>query len=156
MATGNGVAVFSRNHGIYLEEACEKGAADPSERIVFRARAKWVTAERQIGRNGPLPIYLAPIDGVGNVEYVAELCDVLLDPVPGSPEAEKWLDDVLPSTASEGLWDPPVKTLYAMRACRMLKQPFPITRLVKLSDGKHISADYGYSYSIVLALDDLR
>jgi hypothetical protein len=87
---------------------------------------------------------------------VAELCDVLLNPVPGTAEAEKWLDDALPSTASEGLWDPPVKTLYAMRACRMLKQPFPITKLVKLSDGKPISADYGYSYSIVRAIHKLQ
>jgi hypothetical protein len=156
MGKGSDVAVFSRNHGVYLEEACEKGTEDPSERIVFRAKAKWATAERQIARLGPLPIYLAPIGGVGNIEYVAELCDVLLDPVPGSPEAEKWLDDVLPSTASEGLWHPPVSTLYAIRACRMLKQPFPMTRLVKLSDGKPISADYGYSYSIVRAVDDLK
>jgi hypothetical protein len=147
----------SRNHVFYLEEARIKGTVDPSERIVFRAKAKWATAEQQIGRRGPLPIYLAPIGGAGKVEYVAELCDVLLDPVPGSPEAERWLDDALPSTASEGLWgDPPVSTLYAIRACRMLKQPFPFTRLVKLSDGRPISADYGYSYSIVRAIDDLE
>jgi hypothetical protein len=37
----------------------------------------------------------------------------------------------------------------------MLKAPFPITRLVKLSDGKPISADFGYSYAIVRAVDDL-
>jgi hypothetical protein len=149
------VAVFSRNHGRYLEEAATIGERDPSERIVFRARAKWATAERGVGRLGPLPIYLTAVGAAGEVEYVAELCDVLLDPVPGSPEAKEWLADVLPVTASEGLWDPPVKTLYAIRACRRLKQPFPITRLVKLSDRKPISADYGYSYAIVQAIDDL-
>lgn len=150
------VAVFSRNHGRYLEEARTKGTRDPRERIVFRAKARWATAERQIGRLGPLPIYLAAIGAAGKVEYVAELCDVLLDPAQGSPEAEGWLADVLPSTVSEGLWDPPASTLYAIRACRMLNQPFPITTLVKLSDGKPISADYGYSYAIVRAIDDLE
>jgi hypothetical protein len=150
------VAVFSRNHGRYLEEAATIGERDPSERIVFRARAKWATAERQIGRLGQLPIYLAAVGAAGEVEYLAELCDVLLDPVPGSPEAKEWLADVLPVTASEGLWDPPVKTLYAIRACRTLKQPLPITRLVKLLDGKPISADYGYSYAIVQAIADLE
>jgi len=81
---------------------------------------------------------------------------VLLDPVPGSPEAGRWLARVLPATRAEGLWDPPVSTLYEIRACRLLKQPFPLTKLVKLSDGKPISADYGYSYAIVRAIDDLE
>jgi hypothetical protein len=81
---------------------------------------------------------------------------VLLDPVPDSPEAKKWLADVLPETASEELWDPPVSTLYAIRGCRKLRQPFPITRLVKLSDRKPISADYGYCYAIVQAIDDVE
>src|SRR5262245_10242050 len=136
MAKGSDVAVFSRNHLMYLDEACEKGAKNPSERIVFRATVTWAKAEKELDRLGPLPIYLAPIGGVGDVEYVAELCGVLLKPVPGSPQAKKWLADVLPSTASEGLWHPTVNTLYAIRACRMLRQPFPMTRLVKLSDGK--------------------
>jgi hypothetical protein len=47
------VAVFSRNHRSYLEEATTR---DPSAPIVFRARAKWATAEREIGRLGALPI----------------------------------------------------------------------------------------------------
>ena len=49
----------------------------------------------------------------------------------------------------------PVSTLYEIRSCRRLKHPFPFTRLVKLSDGKPISGDYGYSYSIVRAIDDV-
>ncbi|MEO5577217.1 MAG: hypothetical protein ABIR67_15300 [Gaiellaceae bacterium] len=150
------VAVFSRNHRDYLEEAKTIGARDPSERVVFRAKAKWATAERAIGRLGPIPIYLAAIGAAGQVEYEAKLCEVLLDPVAGSPEADEWLDHVLEATASEGLWDPPVSTLYAICACRTLKQPLPITRLVKLSDGEPISADYGYSYAIVRAIDDLE
>lgn len=149
------MAVFGRNHREYLEEATMIGTRDPSAPIVFRAQAKWATAEREIGRRGALPIYLAAVGGAGQVEYVAELSAVLLDPVEGTPEVDKWLARVLPSTRSEGLWDPPVSTLYEMRACRTLKHPFPLTRLVKLSDGKPISADYGYSYAIVRALDDL-
>jgi len=149
----NDVAVFSRNHRHYLEEAATRDSSAP---IVFRAAARWATAEREISKLGALPIYLAAVGAAGQVEYAAALCGVLLDPVEGSSEAEKWLARVLSSTASEGLWDQSVKTLYAMRACRMLKQPFPITRLVKLADGKPISADYGYSYAIVRPIDDLE
>jgi hypothetical protein len=43
-----------------------------------------------------------------------------------------------------------------MRARRMPKQSFPITRLVKLSDGEPIAAEYGYSYAVVRAIDDLK
>ena len=37
------VAVFSRNHRIYLETAEKIGTREPSERVVFRARARWAT-----------------------------------------------------------------------------------------------------------------
>ena len=46
-----------------------------------------------------------------------------------------------------------MKTLYEVRACRVLPRPFPIGRLVKISDGKPISPDYGYSYAIVEKLN---
>ncbi len=53
-----------------------------------------------------------------------------------------------------GWWTP--NALGSMRDDdRALAQPFPITRLLRASDGKHISADYGYSYSVVRALDDI-
>ena len=148
-------AVFSRNHRVYLDEAATIGERDPSLPIVFRARKRWATAERETARRGALPIYLAAVGAEGQVEYAAELSEVLINPVEGSPEAARWLARVLPATAAEGLWDPPARTLYTMRACRKLGQPFPITRLVKLSDGKPISADFGYSYAIVRAIDDL-
>lgn len=147
------MAVFSRNHREYLDDAA---TTDPSTPIVFRAQKRWTTVELEIGRRGVLPIYLSAVGAAGQVEYEAELCNVLLDPIAGSPEADEWLARVLPSTASEGLWDPPARTLYEMRACRRLKEPFPLTRLVKLSDGKPISADYGYSYVVVRAIDDLE
>jgi hypothetical protein len=142
----DGLAVFSRNHRPYLEEAAARSPKTPT---VFRARATWATAERAVARFGVLPIYFAPVGAEGQVEYVADLCGVLLNPVERSQEAAKWLSRVRPATASEGLWDPPVETLYEIRACRVLAKPFPMTKLVKASDGKPISPNYGYSYSVV-------
>lgn len=85
------VAVFSRSHRVYLDEAATIGTQDPSVPVVFRARARWRTAEREIGRRGVLPIYLAAVGAEGQVEYAAELSEVLLDPVKGSPEVTRWL-----------------------------------------------------------------
>jgi hypothetical protein len=142
-------AVFSRNHRQWLEDAVNIGARNPSAPIVFRSRARWATAARELARVQTLPIYFAPVGGTGKVEYVADLCDVLLDPIKGSAEARKWLTKVLQGTRAEQLWVPPANTLYEIRDCRKLKRPFQMTRLVKVSDAKPLSADYGYSYSIV-------
>ena len=150
------MAFFARNYPEYLEEAKTIGARDPSKRIVFRSKSRWASADRHLGRLGALPIYLSANGAEGEVEYRAELCDVLLDPVPGSPKAERWLTDVLASTDYEKLWDESVTTLYAIRGCQMLSQPFPITRLIKLSNGEPISADFKYSYAIVRAIDDIK
>jgi hypothetical protein len=149
------VAVFSRNHRAYLDEAVRIGAQSPNDEIVFRARAKWATADKAVSRSGVIPIYYSAVGSEGQVEYAAELCGVLINPVEGSPEESRWLSRVLPATASEGLWNPPARTLYEIRNCRALAQPFPITRLAKASDGKPISADYGYSYCVVRAVDDI-
>jgi len=146
------VAVFTRNHRKYLDEAANASAKEPNVPIVFRARSKWATALRKVPAGGSLPIYMAAIGGTGEIEYGAELCDGRLEPSRGDPKTEALLASVLKSTKDEGLWEKSGKTaetLYAIRRCRKLHKPFPITNLVKLSDGQPISANYGYSYAIV-------
>ena len=146
------IAVFTRNHRKYLEEAADVSARDPNRIIVFRARSKWVTALRAIPVGASLPIYMGAIGGTGEVEYEAELCDGQIGPRRGDSKTETLLASVLKSTAEEGLWEKNGKaaeTLYAIRACRRRSRPFPITSLVKVSDGQPISPDYGYSYAIV-------
>lgn len=54
----------------------------------------------------------------------------------------------------EGLWETTrtkgrVRTLYAITDCKRLNRPFPIARLVKISDGAPLSSGYRYSYSVV-------
>jgi hypothetical protein len=95
---------------------------------------------------------MAAIGGAGEIEYVAELCDGQLQPRRGDPKTETLLARALKSTKDEGLWEKygeTVETLYAIRGCRKLPNPFPLTSLVKLSDGHPMSADYGYSYALV-------
>jgi hypothetical protein len=145
------IAVFTRNHRRYLDKAVAISARNPTEMIVFRARTRWATALRELAAGGAMPIYMSRIGSEGMVEYVADLCDGELDPSPGDRRTETLLAQVLADTKEEGLWEEygGVGTLYAIRACRRLEEPFPITSLVKVSNGKPISADYGYSYSIV-------
>ena len=76
------------------------------------------------------------------VEYVADLYDVLLEPQRGQPLTEELLKLTTKSTAGESLWKhykgPHVQTLYVVSDVRKLKQPFPMTKLVKISDNEPI------------------
>jgi hypothetical protein len=149
------VAIFTRNYRKHVEEAATLSASDPKRRIVFRARAKWVSALDALGKKKPRELYIAPVGGDGMVEYVADLYDVLLEPQRGQPLTEELLKLTTASTAGEGLWEhykgPNVQTLYVV--LRKLKQPFPMTKLVKISDNKPIKENYGYSYCLVCTHD---
>lgn len=146
------LAVFSRNYREHLEAARAIGGREPSEPVVLRGNKKWSAAEQELGRVGAMPIYFSPVGSEGQVEYVAELCGILFDPEQGSPEANDWLARAARSTVDEGLWNPPAKMLYAIRGCRNLRHPFPMTAL-KLRTGKHIDEGFQYSYALVRAID---
>ena len=141
------VAVFTRNWQHYLEQARALSQRNHRRIIVFRSRSKWATAHREIPAGGSLPVYIAVNRGPGVAKYQAELCDVLIKPGRKNPRTRALLASVLKKTRHEDLWEKtkkgPVKTLYAIRACRRLPRPSPITSLVKLSDGKPISETVG-------------
>jgi len=96
--------------------------------------------------------------GTSLVEYEAELVRVHLNPHRGDPPTEELLDFCLKSTKEkkeESLWEkegkPTVKTLYAIRGCRNLAEPFPFTHLIKISDEMPIDENYHRGYTIVHA-----
>lgn len=154
---GGDVAVFTRNHREHVEEAVSISASDPNRQIPFRARSKWVSAADALNKKTPRELYIALVGGDGMVEYVADLHRVQLEPQRGQPVTEELLKLTTKSTADEGLWEKyegqPVLTLYAVSNVRKLEHPFHMTKLVKVSDNKPISENYGYSYSLVYPRD---
>lgn len=151
------IAVFTRNWPEYLK-AAEKRSNEPT---TFRSVKRWVKADDLLRKRKPLVLYIASIGGHGSVDFVADLYGTRLDPKGGEPETEDLLAHELPSTRAtdEGLWrkdehgKAAVGTLYVIKNCHRLTHPFPMTKLVKVSNLEHLSGDYGYSYSIVFALD---
>lgn len=142
------VAVFTRNWPTYLRDAVKIGRDRPDQKITFKAGRPWVGAANAVRRHRPIAIYIAPIEGTG-IEYVAELHDVyVIEPDSGkdTPKAKQMLEYSLPATRYESLDD--VVTLYAISNCRKVRE-IPLTRLVKISDDKPLSADFNYSYSLV-------
>jgi hypothetical protein len=145
------IAVFTRNHRIYLDSAKEIGALNPKQSITFRAEKPWVSAASYLETRAPRRLYVVPIDGDGWVEFVADLHEIHLNPKIGELKTKELLTHVLPSTEDEGddgLWG---KTLYVIKNCRKLPRSFPQTELIKVSDRKPLSKDYKRSYSIVYA-----
>ena len=152
------IAVFARNHRRHLDEAVALCRADSNRQITFRASSTWISAERSVTNGPAVPIYIAAVGGPGAVEYVAELVEVQTHPHRGEPTTERLLKLHTNSTKDEGLWeqyDKRVATLYSIRKCRRLQRPFPMSRLVKASDGTPMSAEFRYSYALVVPVREL-
>lgn len=153
ISRGDDIAIFTRNHPEYIEEACTECKKNPARRITFRAGLRWVAAANalEVHRPNPLDLYIAPIGTKGVVEFIAKLHSVLLDPEPKQPRTKELLALELDSTKGEDLWHDSVATLYVIGNCQKLKRPFDMNELVKVSDKISLSVDYAYSYSIVYA-----
>lgn len=143
------IAVFVRNHAKYLQSAAERNALQPTQFTTFRAAKEWNNAHYALQKHKTLTCYLAPIGGKNIVEYKALIHHIQLKPHIDDPETRKWLDFSLPTTRDEGLWNNSVHTLYTITHCERLPVPISMTELVKISDDKPISENYGYSYSLV-------
>jgi hypothetical protein len=150
---GMKIAVFTKNHRQYLEEAAERNATNRVRPTTFRSRQTWASAQKANNEFGTLKIYFALVGGKNTIEYRADLNVVYLKPQPGNPETDEILGCELESTKGEGLWEKDgqigVETLYLISRCERLAQPFPITELRKVQDGEPIHKDFGYSYAIV-------
>ncbi len=147
------VAVFARNHRHYLDEAISRNTARPERFTTFRSSRRWAGAHTANVEHGTLTIYFAPVGGDKGIEYTAILHQVHLDPAVDDPITQEVLACELESTRAEGLWEQlgqKVQTLYTISHCERIDRPFPITELIKASDGTPISQKYGYSYSLVL------
>ncbi len=150
------VAVFARNHRRYLEGAEKRNSVSPEQFTTFRSAISWASASFAIAisEHGEIPIYFSPNRSDKRIEYEARLNKILLDPESHPDEKMEMLASELESTSQEGLWEKdknPVKTLYRINRCRLLDNPMHITDLKKLSDGRRISENYGYSYAVVYA-----
>jgi hypothetical protein len=143
-------AILCQNHPIYLAHAAKIGDKFPDRRITFRTSALWRSGEKAVGQ-GPRTIYFAP-EGDVQVQYEGLLEDVLLEPSPDDPRTQELLEQCLPETRDQGLWErygEKVRTLYVVSHCRELDSPFPYTDLIKISDGTPVSENYTYGYVLV-------
>ncbi len=151
---GAKLAVFTRNYKDPLRRSLprvERGARTPDSLprrlalVVSRAGASTTFPDRHLFR---------VVDSGSDVQYAAKLQQVIVDPQRGQPQTEQLLELSTSTTGDEGLWEntgKPAGTLYAINHLERVSQPFRMTELIKVSDDQPISADYGYSYTLVYA-----
>jgi hypothetical protein len=148
------LAVFTRNHQRHLDEALRVSSGEPDRLIPFRGVSRWSSAAQALQKHCPIDIYFAVVDSGSLVRYAAKLQRVIVDPQRGQAETEQLLNLSTSTTRDEGLWEntgKPAGTLYAINRLERIPQAFPMTELIKVSDDQPISADYGYSYTLVYA-----
>ncbi len=119
---------------------------------MFRSKLHWAGAAELLRRHDEVLVFVAPVDGGQDITYAGRLHKVVLDPSLSDLEALIAEGVVDPTTTGEGIWGGDCKTMSVVEL-EELREPFPMTQLVKLSDGQPLSADYGYGYSLVRGPD---
>ncbi len=148
----NRKAIFARNHDPYLRFAADTAASDPERLVTFRSSKPWSAARRELDRVDPgnVSVYFAVIGGGPRVRFKAQLQEVLLYPETSDAQVQRLLRYVPRGTEEEGVWKDGSGSLYAVSGCYELDEPFPLSKLTKARGGKQLSADFKYSYSVVL------
>lgn len=139
-------AIFARNHKKHLEKACKLSSKDPLKFMAFRSSKSWTGAEKSLRQQSSMTIFFSEIGGKGLITYQATLHNVILNPKKRKTEVQKWRDFAI--TTEEDLLSG-AKTIYVFSHCKAV-EPFPMTNLIKASDGEPLSKDFNYGYALVL------
>jgi hypothetical protein len=131
-----------------MEEATDR---ENKELTTFRSQDSWRSAKNALEwRDDDVIVYYCP-RGEGKIQYTAILEDIHLHPDRNEKKTKKMLENQLDihRQAEDGLWGGDVKTLYQVSQFTPVEEPFPFTKLRKVSDNDPIAANYSYSYSLV-------
>lgn len=150
ITTAEGVGVFTRGYQDQMKEAAER---EDEALTTFRSRKPWRSAEKALQwRDDDVVVYYCP-RGKERIHYTAVLEDMLLHPDPDEDPVEEFLKTQLDihRQAEDELWEQygGADTLYRVSQFTPVEEPYPFTELRKISDGKSLDPDYGYSYSVV-------
>lgn len=120
--------IFTRNYRQHISAAGNRG--------VFRSSVRWARPARALDEGKEVDVYIAPVDGNGEVEFRAKLKKVKLNPDENDPEIKEMLQNAPSTTSTEGLWEGGVETLFELIEMQEINPPFHFTELKKLSDSE--------------------
>lgn len=138
------LAVLTRNYRVYLDQAIQVGGP-----VTFCSNMRWTSAYAVLTAGRPVIVYIVPEGGTGQVEYEGRIETILLVPFTDSVTLENLLVKSMDAAARAGLESGSIETIYSIVGLRKLTEPFPQTKLLKISDGKPVSEKYIRSYCLV-------
>lgn len=140
-------AVFTRNFQVRLDDAVRL------ETVTHRANKPWRSARIGIEVHGELPIYIKSRDAERNVvTHVGTLEDVVVYPTENPEKATRLREHVADRDTWSEHFDG-ADTLYLLRDCRELEDPFPFTELRKIVDGEPLPPSYSRQPAYVYQID---
>lgn len=144
MRKRSNVAILSKNYSDRLDELVEYKA------ITHRSGSTLRSAEAAFDAHGQLPIYYRTGDTVTHTGIITEL---VIDPDPGSKEAEKFRKHISDSDTYSESNDELDETTYIVEHGKKLDDPFPMTELRKVRNSEPIDEDFWRSPAYVFQRD---
>jgi len=142
------LAVLTRNYRNYLDKAIQAGGP-----VTFCSNMRWTSAHAALTAGRPVIVYIVPEGGTGQVEYEGKIETILLAPFTDPVTLENLLAKVNDDAAHAGIDSGSIETIYSIVDLHKLAEPFPQTKLLKLSDGKPVSENYIRSYCLVAPME---
>lgn len=140
-------AIFTRNFPQRLEDAVR------SEKVTHRARKTWRAAAIGIEHHGDLPAYIKSRDVEEDVVTHTGVIEHVVVDVEDNPDKVEKLREFV---ADRDTWDEHIddtKTLYLLRNCQKLDEPFPYTNLRKIKNGEPLPESYSRQPAYVYKVD---
>lgn len=140
-------AVFTRNFSIRIEDAVSM------EKVTHRARKTWRAGAIGIKHHGELPAYIKSRDVDENLVTHAGVIENIVVDVEDNPDEVAKLREYV---AERDTWDEHIddtKTLYLLRDCQELDEPFSFTQLRKIKNGERLPESYSRQPAYVYQLD---
>lgn len=142
------LAVLTRNYRVYLDQAVQDGGS-----VTFCSNMRWTSAYAALTAGKPVTVYIVPEDGSGQVEYEGKIETILLAPFTDPVTVENLLAKSMDAAARAGIESGSIETIYSIVGLHKLAEPFPQTKLLKLSDGKPVSENYIRGYCLVAPME---
>ena len=145
-------AILAKNYPQHLEAAAEIGSAYPERLVPFQSNKRWKKAADLLEKHGAeaVRVLFSVVGGGPVIKYQARLEKVILDPQEDDQRTIALLESQTETTKEDKLWGADGGTLYAVSGCFEVESPIPYTQLRKAKDGEPISADFKYSYAVIV------
>jgi hypothetical protein len=139
------IAVLTRNYKTHLDDAMKNA----QKSMTFYSNVPWTSIKNAHSSATEVAVYFVVAEHAGHVSYRGTLVDIQSPPVKGSADLEKLPERAPDDAARDEVDKGKARTVYQVSQITKVSPAFSQSKLLKRSDGKAVSTDYGRGYCIV-------